>query len=96
MNNAGVFGTTCPVEFVSRDELEQVMNINCFGAVEVARIFLPMLKKSHGRIVNVSSMAGIVELPYNHSYQMSKFAVRAFSEALRYSVDHSLRLSGTV
>ena len=75
-----------PVEFVTRDVLLQVMNINCFGEVEVTRIFLPLLKKSKGRIVNVSSIAGILEGPFNHAYQMSKFACRAFSEALRYYI----------
>jgi short-subunit dehydrogenase len=58
--------------------------INFWGAVRMTRAFLPLLRNSDdARLVNISSIYGIVAPPGQTAYSASKFAVRGFSEALR-------------
>jgi short-subunit dehydrogenase len=83
VNNAGVaLGGT--FEQVAEVDFDWLMSINFFGVVRMTRAFLPMLKTSdEGRIVNISSIFGIIAPPGQTAYSASKFAVRGFSEALR-------------
>ena len=62
------------------------MNVNLWGAVNITKTFLPLVKKAGGRIVNVTSMAGRVLFLNGTSYSMSKFALEAFSGGLRYEL----------
>uniref|UniRef100_A0A3B4T3V6 Hydroxysteroid (17-beta) dehydrogenase 2 n=1 Tax=Seriola dumerili TaxID=41447 RepID=A0A3B4T3V6_SERDU len=59
------------------------MEVNFLSAVNMCQVFLPLLRCSRGRIVNVSSMAGEVPMPLFASYGASKAALRVFSEVLR-------------
>jgi short-subunit dehydrogenase len=61
----------------------QTSSVNLFGLIDVTMTFLPLVKKSRGRVVNVSSMAGRVSLPYAAPYSVSKFGVEAFTDNLR-------------
>jgi NAD(P)-dependent dehydrogenase (short-subunit alcohol dehydrogenase family) len=83
VNNAGVaLGGT--FEEVAEVDFDWLMSINFFGVVRMTRAFLPMLKASdEARIVNISSIFGIIAPPGQTAYSASKFAVRGFSEALR-------------
>jgi NAD(P)-dependent dehydrogenase (short-subunit alcohol dehydrogenase family) len=83
VNNAGVaLGGT--FEQVSEADFEWLIAINFFGVVRMTRAFLPLLKASdEARIVNISSIFGIIAPPGQTAYSASKFAVRGFSEALR-------------
>jgi NAD(P)-dependent dehydrogenase (short-subunit alcohol dehydrogenase family) len=83
VNNAGVaLGGT--FEQVSEANFEWLIAINFFGVVRMTRAFLPLLKASdEARIVNISSIFGIIAPPGQTAYCASKFAVRGFSEALR-------------
>jgi short-subunit dehydrogenase len=83
VNNAGVaLGGT--FDQVSEADFDWLMAINFFGVVRMTRAFLPMLKASdEARIVNISSIFGIIAPPGQTAYSASKFAVRGFSEALR-------------
>jgi NAD(P)-dependent dehydrogenase (short-subunit alcohol dehydrogenase family) len=83
VNNAGVaLGGT--FEQVSEADFEWLISINFFGVVRMTRAFLPILKTSdQARIVNISSIFGIIAPPGQTAYSASKFAVRGFSEALR-------------
>ena len=82
VNNAGVaLGGT--FEEVSEEDFEWLFAINFWGVVRLTRVFLPMLKASDdGRIVNLSSVYGLVAPPGQTAYAASKFAVRGFSIAL--------------
>ena len=82
-NNAGVaIGGT--FEEVAEEDFEWLFSINFWGVVRMTRAFLPHLKAAdEGRIVNISSIFGIVAPPGQTAYSASKFAVRAFSESLR-------------
>lgn len=65
-------------------DFQRVLDVNVMGYVHGARAALPYLRdQGQGVLVNVSSIAGAVSLPYAHSYAMSKFAVRALSASLR-------------
>ena len=86
VNNAGVaLGGT--FEQVSEADFDWLMAINVFGVVAMTRAFLPLLRRSpEARIVNMSSIFGIVATPGQVAYTTSKFAVRGFSEALRHEL----------
>ncbi|MDP8244602.1 MAG: SDR family oxidoreductase [Candidatus Hinthialibacter antarcticus] len=82
INNAGV-AVGGPVEFVTRDQWRQQFEINFFGAIELTQCCLPMLRKTKGRIVNVSSIAGRSSMPFTAPYCSSKYAMEALSDSLR-------------
>ncbi|MFC7738287.1 SDR family NAD(P)-dependent oxidoreductase [Roseomonas sp. GCM10028921] len=83
VNNAGVaLGGT--FEEVSPEDFEWLFSINFWGVVRLTRAFLPMLRAApEARLVNLSSLFGLIALPGQTAYCASKFAVRGFSEALR-------------
>ena len=83
VNNAGVaLGGT--FEQLSEADFDWLMEINFHGVVRMTRAFLPLLRASDdARIVNVSSVFGLISPPGQCAYAASKFAVRGFSNALR-------------
>lgn len=82
VNNAGVaFGA--PLEIERLEKMRLQMEVNYFGVVQVVRCFLPLLRRTHGRIINISSISGKSSMPFNGSYCASKFALEAFADALR-------------
>ena len=89
VNNAGVaVGGT--FEQVSETDFEWLFEINFWGVVRMTRAFLPLLHASgDARIVNLSSIYGVVAPPEQTAYSASKFAVRGFSEALRHELEGS-------
>ncbi len=89
VNNAGVaVGGT--FEQVSAEDFEWLFEINFWGVVRMTRAFLPALRESgDARIVNLSSVFGLVAPPEQVAYAASKFAVRGFSEALRHELEGS-------
>ena len=83
VNNAGVTAAGA-FEHESIDDLRWIVDINMWGVVNGCRAFLPVLRQQdEAHIVNLSSMVGLVGLPHNVSYSLTKGAVRAFTEALR-------------
>jgi short-subunit dehydrogenase len=83
INNAGI---GMGAKFAGLPDLhlfKQVLDVNFYGAVYCTYYALPHLKRSKGRIVNISSLAGRLAIPFNTSYTSSKFALEGFSEALR-------------
>jgi NAD(P)-dependent dehydrogenase (short-subunit alcohol dehydrogenase family) len=82
MNNAGVT-TGGTFEQVPEQDFEWLININFWGVVRMTRAFLPMLHESDdARLVNVSSLYGLIAPPGQTAYSAAKFAVRGFSNAL--------------
>jgi len=78
VNNAGIY-TEAPVIDTSPEEFDLVMKVNLFGPYRVARAFAPMIKASHGRIINIGSISGILNETGAGAYQMSKHAMETFS-----------------
>jgi NAD(P)-dependent dehydrogenase (short-subunit alcohol dehydrogenase family) len=86
INNAGVaVGGT--FEQVSETDFDWLMEINFHGVVRMTRAFMPLLRASdQARIVNISSVFGLISPPGQTAYSASKFAVRGFSNALRHEL----------
>lgn len=83
VNNAGVTSAGS-FEAEPLDDLRWIFDINVWGVVNGCRAFLPVLRQAdEAHIVNLSSMVGLVGLPHNVSYSLTKGAVRAFTEGLR-------------
>jgi short-subunit dehydrogenase len=83
VNNAG-FGLGGPVESLTDGELRAQFDTNVFGLLAVTRAFLPKMRdRRAGTVVNVSSMGGRITFPYLGAYHATKYAVEAFSDALR-------------
>jgi len=87
INNAGV-GLGGALEATPLEEIHKVMNINVVGLLTVTKGFLPMLRASQGRIINIGSTAGYLASPGASVYSGSKFAVRAITNALRLELHH--------
>jgi NAD(P)-dependent dehydrogenase (short-subunit alcohol dehydrogenase family) len=89
VNNAGVaLGGT--FSEVSEADFEWLFAINFWGVVRMTRAFLPLLKASDdARLVNLSSLFGLIAPPGQTAYAASKFAVRGFSESLRHELKGS-------
>lgn len=87
VNNAGVAlaGTFTQT---SEADFDWLMDINFHGLVRMTRAFLPLLlQRPRARIVNISSLFGIISPPGQTAYSASKFAVRGFSNALRFELE---------
>lgn len=82
VNNAGTGMPGAPNEWLTKEDFERVINVNLLGPIDVTLRFLPLIRKSKGRIVNMSSIVGRVTI-CGGGYCISKFGVEAFSDSLR-------------
>jgi NAD(P)-dependent dehydrogenase (short-subunit alcohol dehydrogenase family) len=86
VNNAGD-GIAGAVEDTSIEEARAQLDTNFYGVLRVCRAALPTMRRQrNGLIVNVSSLGGLVGLPFQGLYSASKFAVEGISEVLRMEV----------
>ena len=86
VNNAGRSAHALFEEVEDLSWYEELMRVNLWGAVWCTQAALPALKASQGRIVAVSSLAGLVGVPGRTAYSATKFAMTGFFEALRAEV----------
>ncbi len=83
INNAGA-GQTGPLADVPLDRVRRLFDVNVFGTLAVTQAVLPgMLKRGHGRVIIVSSIAGVVAGPAFGPYSMTKHALEAMGKTLR-------------
>ncbi len=88
--NNGAYGQPGAVEDLTRDALREQFETNVFGTQELTNRIIPVFRaQGSGRIVQISSLLGVVCLAYRGAYSASKFALEALSDALR------LELRGT-
>ncbi|SKA83913.1 Short-chain dehydrogenase [Clostridium sp. USBA 49] len=86
INNAG-FGIAGSVEDTSFEEAFKQFDTNFFGVLRMCRAVLPkMREQKNGLIINISSVAGLISIPYQSMYSASKYALEAMTEALRIEV----------
>ena len=106
INNAGI-AIPGPLLHIDPEDLRLQFEVNVFGVLNVTRAFLPLLgggkdcAGSPGRIINVSSLAGIIASPFTALYSASKYALEAISDGLRrelfiYNIDVISVLPGAV
>jgi NAD(P)-dependent dehydrogenase (short-subunit alcohol dehydrogenase family) len=82
VNNAAV-AVGGPMEAVTPTELRRLLEVNVVGQLAVTQNVLPRLRRSHGRVVFISSLNGRVSFPLLGAYSASKFALEAAADALR-------------
>jgi NAD(P)-dependent dehydrogenase (short-subunit alcohol dehydrogenase family) len=82
VNNAGIV-VAGPVETVPLNDWRRQFETNVFGAIGVTQAFLPLLRRSRGRVVMISSISGRISYPLLGPYAASKFALEAVTDALR-------------
>jgi len=83
VNNAGL-GQVGPLRLVPLERVRQVFEVNVFGTLAMTQAVLPqMLERGSGRILIVSSVAGLVAGPFTGPYSMTKHALQAMGSALR-------------
>src|SRR4030095_10502704 len=80
INNAGI---AIYDDLTNLDVVEQHLRVNFFGMLRVTSAFVPLLKRSHGAIVNNLSLAGLAALPVIPSYSISKAAAFNMTQSLR-------------
>lgn len=82
INNAGI-GIAAPIEEIPIQEIKEAFDINLFGSIQMIQSIVPIMRKNkNGLIINISSIAGKVGLPFQGVYSSTKFAVEAVTEAL--------------
>ena len=88
--NNGGYGVYGPLSTISRAQMEQQFSTNFFGAHQLTMLLLPaMLPHREGRIVNTSSVMGLISTPGRGAYAASKYALEAWSDALRMELRYS-------
>jgi NAD(P)-dependent dehydrogenase (short-subunit alcohol dehydrogenase family) len=86
VNNAG-YMLMGPLEAWPEEGLEEQFSTNFFGAVNVIRAALPVMRKAGGgTVINVSSIGGRIGFPLGSAYHASKFALEGLSDSLRYEL----------
>ncbi|AUP81356.1 SDR family oxidoreductase [Flavivirga eckloniae] len=83
INNAGA-GITGPIEEIPEEEIKNNFDTNFFGPINVIKAVLPQMRKQQsGLIINITSIAGYMGLPYRGIYSASKGALELLTEAFR-------------
>jgi NAD(P)-dependent dehydrogenase (short-subunit alcohol dehydrogenase family) len=90
VNNAGV-GLVGGAEESSLEQAKSLFEVNVFGVIRLTKAVLPVMRRQQaGRVVNLSSILGLIPAPFSALYAASKHAVEGYSESL----DHEVRGSG--
>jgi NAD(P)-dependent dehydrogenase (short-subunit alcohol dehydrogenase family) len=82
INNAGI-GVGGPLELLSISDFRRQIEVNLIGQVAVTQAFIPALRQAHGRLVFISSIGGLIALPYMSPYHASKWGIEAVGDAAR-------------
>jgi NAD(P)-dependent dehydrogenase (short-subunit alcohol dehydrogenase family) len=86
INNAG-HSLAGAVEEASAEDARQLFETNFFGVIRTTNAVLPHMRQAgHGHIINISSLAGLIGVPYLGLYAASKHALEGYSESLRYEL----------
>jgi len=80
--NCAGFGISGAIEYTGIEEAKRQFDVNFFGTADVDRICIPHLKKTKGRIINISSVAALAAIPFQAYYSACKAAVNSYSLAL--------------
>jgi NAD(P)-dependent dehydrogenase (short-subunit alcohol dehydrogenase family) len=94
VNNAGIV-LLGPMTEIEEDELEWIMNVNVMGVYRITKAFAPFVIESEGRIVNISSISGVLSGRFWAPYTMSKHAIEAYTVALAGEMElFNVKVSG--
>jgi short-subunit dehydrogenase len=88
-NNAG-YAVPGAVEDLTRDMMREQFETNVFGPMELANRIIPIMRKQgYGRIIQNTSILGVIAMPYRGAYNASKFALEGFSQTLRQELKNT-------
>lgn len=82
VNNAGISIPTAPNEWLTKDDVKRILDVNLLGVIDVTLNLTTLVRKARGRIVNVSSVMGRLSI-LGGGYCLSKYGVESFSDSLR-------------
>jgi len=86
LNNAG-YGLAGPLETATEEKIMDQFNTNLFGIIRTIKAVLPSFRElGHGTIINITSIGGLVGLPFNSIYHATKFGLDGMSESLNYEL----------
>lgn len=86
VNNAGI-GYRSFVELSEDEKIDSIVDINWLGVVKMCRAFIPIFREQRfGQFINITSIAGLVNLPLGSFYHSTKKAVESFSECMSYEL----------
>lgn len=89
INNAG-YGQAGALEDLSREVLRAQYETNVFGLMDLTRLAIPVMRKQgQGRIINISSISGLIAMPFRGAYNSSKFALEGLTDTLRIELQAS-------
>ena len=88
VNNAGM-GISGAVEYIDNDKTKDLFNLNTLAYFDTCQLAIPYLRKTKGHIINISSIAAIIPIPYQTAYSASKAAINLFSLSLRLELKDS-------
>ena len=82
VNNAGICTPMAPNQWLTKQDIVKILEVNLLGVIDVTLSLLPLVRKARGRVVNISSVMGRMAV-FGGGYSMSKYGVEAFSDSLR-------------
>ncbi|MBN2519691.1 MAG: SDR family oxidoreductase [Bacteroidales bacterium] len=89
INNAGM-GIGGAIEDNTNEEIDLQFKTNFFGTLNVCKAVIPIMReKKQGIIINISSLGGLMGLPFQGMYSATKFAIEGLSESLRYELKNT-------
>ena len=84
MNNAGI-GIFGPLESQSMDKIREMFSTNVYGSINVTKKLLSLWRETRsGHLIMISSVGGVVGIPFNSTYSASKFAIEGFAESVAH------------
>lgn len=86
VNNSGS-GYNMPVTDIDLEEAKKIFDVNFFGVIAVTQAFMPLLLKSHGTVVNNTSIVSVAPLPFLGIYNASKAAAHSISHNMRLELE---------
>ncbi|MDX5381600.1 MAG: SDR family NAD(P)-dependent oxidoreductase [Rhodobacterales bacterium] len=82
--NNGAYACPGAAEDLPREALAEIFEVNVFGWHDLTRLVIPVMRaQGHGRIINCSSVLGLVVAPWRSAYNATKYAIEALSDTLR-------------
>jgi short-subunit dehydrogenase len=81
------FSMAAPLESVRAEDYRYLFDVNFFGAIELIRAVVPHMKRAGGRIILISSLAGLTPIPYDPYYAASKAALNMLAESLSFELE---------
>lgn len=88
--NNGAYGQPGAVEDLTRNALREQFETNLFGWLELTNLIIPVMREQgYGRIIQNSSVLGLVAMPFRGAYNASKYALEGLTDTLRMEVEHT-------